>query len=332
MTRRRTPLCFLAALALLDAGRAGGRRPRRPAGEGGQGGRRSGRPVRGADRDAGRHRPHAGARRRHDPPRPRADQRTHRQPRRLHPLQHFNFANTPTTIDVYGPRQEAAYPAKLIATDQTRMLTLLKIEETGLPTPQPTPKAEMKIGQTTLALGRTLPDAIDTLRRSPPASSAPTGRIWGKAVQTDARISPANYGGPLIDLQGPRPRRRRAGLALLQGADGRLRDVQLRPRLRRPARRRQRHPAAPQGGDRPQARRLRRQHPDARTPTRRGRSSRPWSRVRRPTRPASSPATASPRSTASRSRRRCSCRCTSAASTRATSSRSRSTATARRSS
>ena len=26
-------------------------------------------------------------------------------------------------------------------------------------------------------------------------------RVWGKAVQTDAKISPANYGGPLVDLR-----------------------------------------------------------------------------------------------------------------------------------
>src|SRR5262249_19148907 len=25
---------------------------------------------------------------------------------------------------------------------------------------------------------------------------------WGKAVQTDAKVGPANYGGPLVDLQG----------------------------------------------------------------------------------------------------------------------------------
>jgi serine protease Do len=28
------------------------------------------------------------------------------------------------------------------------------------------------------------------------------GRIWGKAVQTDAKISPVNYGGPLVDIAG----------------------------------------------------------------------------------------------------------------------------------
>src|SRR5207248_10979450 len=27
-------------------------------------------------------------------------------------------------------------------------------------------------------------------------------RIWGKAVQTDCKVSPANYGGPLVDLEG----------------------------------------------------------------------------------------------------------------------------------
>ena len=27
-------------------------------------------------------------------------------------------------------------------------------------------------------------------------------RIWGRTIQTDAKISPTNYGGPLIDLYG----------------------------------------------------------------------------------------------------------------------------------
>jgi S1-C subfamily serine protease/predicted esterase len=114
----------------------------------------------------------------------------------------FNFANKPATIDVSVPGKKDRYPAKVVATDQTRMLTLLKIDVTGLPAPAPAPKADMKIGQTTLAVGRTLPDGID----DPPSVAvgiiSALGRIWGKAVQTDARISPANYGGPLVDLMG----------------------------------------------------------------------------------------------------------------------------------
>ena len=28
------------------------------------------------------------------------------------------------------------------------------------------------------------------------------GRVWGKALQTDAPVSPNNYGGPLVDIRG----------------------------------------------------------------------------------------------------------------------------------
>src|SRR5262249_60057022 len=92
--------------------------------------------------------------------------------------------------------------AKMVATDTTRMIALLKIEATGLPVPVAAPKKEIKIGQTALALGRTLePD----LNKSPSVSEgiiSAVERIWGKALQTDAKVSPTNYGGPLVDLEG----------------------------------------------------------------------------------------------------------------------------------
>ena len=230
----------------------------------------------------------------------------------------FNFANKPTTIDVSVPGKKQRYPAKVIATDQTRMLTLLKIDENGLPLPTPAPKAEMKIGQTCLALGRTLPDAID----DPPSVSSgilsAIGRIWGKAVQTDARISPANYGGPLIDLHGrvlgvvvpasPYAEGQTAGFEMYDSGLGfaiPLEDVNaILPRLK-------------EGAD------LKRgvfgvniqtqdpvRHQADRFDRRAGFGRRPGGRpARRPHRA---------RSTASRSRRRCSCKCASARSTRAT--------------
>jgi serine protease Do len=114
----------------------------------------------------------------------------------------FNFANKPSTIDVSIPGRKQRYPAKVIATDQTRMLTLLKIEVAGLPVPTPAPKSQFKIGQTALAVGRTLPDTVDESPSVSVGIISALGRIWGKAVQTDAKVSPANYGGPLIDLLG----------------------------------------------------------------------------------------------------------------------------------
>ncbi len=114
----------------------------------------------------------------------------------------FNFANKPQKIFVVVPGQKEKYVAEVFATDHSRMLTLLKIPATGLPVPEPAPKKGVVVGQTALALGRTL----DPNGEHPPSVSmgiiSAVDRIWGKAFQTDAKVSPANYGGPLVDLQG----------------------------------------------------------------------------------------------------------------------------------
>lgn len=114
----------------------------------------------------------------------------------------FNFANKPTSIIVTVPGRPNRLVAKVVATDQTRMLTLLKVDAKGLPVLPAYPKKDVKIGQWALALGRTL----DTNTDHPPSVSAgiisATNRLWGKAVQTDAKVSPANYGGPLVALDG----------------------------------------------------------------------------------------------------------------------------------
>src|SRR5439155_2855559 len=69
----------------------------------------------------------------------------------------FNFANKPSAIFVAVPGHKDRYPATVVATDQTRMLTLLKIKvDTKLAVPTPTPKKEIIVGQTAIALGRTL--------------------------------------------------------------------------------------------------------------------------------------------------------------------------------
>ncbi len=165
----------------------------------------------------------------------------------------FNFVQKPAQILVYlndGTR----LPAKLISTDHSRKLVLLKVElstpgidsqkniETQknavepprdtsdskkpedsatkndrpgekldlqpvvkvagreLPLPQAAPVKEMVVGQWTMAVGRTFGDG-SRANMSVGVLSA-MNRIWSKALQTDAKVSPSNYGGPLIDIRG----------------------------------------------------------------------------------------------------------------------------------
>jgi serine protease Do len=110
----------------------------------------------------------------------------------------FNFIQQPASILVTLPGGKRV-AAKVVARDQSRMLVLLKAQtDEMLPTPVVAPRESLRVGQWTIALGRTYD--------GPPTVSvgvlSALNRIWGKAVQTDAKISPSNYGGPLIDLHG----------------------------------------------------------------------------------------------------------------------------------
>jgi S1-C subfamily serine protease/predicted esterase len=114
----------------------------------------------------------------------------------------FNFANKPSGVFVTVPGRKDRFVAKTVATDHSRMLTLLKIDATNLPVPPSAPKADLKIGQWAIALGRALVPNTDL----PPSVSvgvvSALNRIYGKAIQTDAKVSPVNYGGPLVDVVG----------------------------------------------------------------------------------------------------------------------------------
>jgi serine protease Do len=111
----------------------------------------------------------------------------------------FNFVQKPTSILVTLPGGKRA-AAQIVARDHSRMLVLLKVNATEkLVVPQAVPREEMQIGQWAIAVGR-------TLSKNEPNFSvrivSALDRIWGKAIQTDAKISPVNYGGPLIDIHG----------------------------------------------------------------------------------------------------------------------------------
>jgi serine protease Do len=111
----------------------------------------------------------------------------------------FNFATRPASILVTladGKR----LPAVMVARDHSRHIVLLKVDpESELPVAPTASRSEMKVGQWTIAVGRTF--EVKQVNTSVGILSA-TNRIWGKAIQTDAKISPNNYGGPLIDIRG----------------------------------------------------------------------------------------------------------------------------------
>lgn len=114
----------------------------------------------------------------------------------------FNFANKPAAITVMIPGRKEPLAAKVIAADETRMLTLLKVEASGLPTPAPAPKKDIRIGQWAMAVGRTWSDTQNIAPSASIGIVSALDRVWGKALQTDAKVSPVNYGGPLVDLEG----------------------------------------------------------------------------------------------------------------------------------
>ena len=116
----------------------------------------------------------------------------------------FNFLHDPSSILIRLPNGTRKV-ARKIATDRNRMLTLLQIDGIA-DTPSMPPAAlpirpitELRLGERVIAVGHAFsPDEPNI------ALGVLSGRerIWGKAIQTDAAVSPNNYGGPLIDLQG----------------------------------------------------------------------------------------------------------------------------------
>lgn len=110
----------------------------------------------------------------------------------------FNFVREPALVSVTladGRR----LAADVVARDQVRKLALLKVDATNLPTPEWAPLETVRVGQWAIALG--LGFGGDEASVTVGIVSA-LNRMRGNAVQTDAKLSPANYGGPLCDVYG----------------------------------------------------------------------------------------------------------------------------------
>jgi serine protease Do len=111
----------------------------------------------------------------------------------------FNFVQRQPVISVItndGVRRVA----KIVGKDETRKICLLKIDGvTDLPTPEFAKLDDLKVGQWTLSVGVGYGDISPAISKGILSAK---NRIGGRAIQTDARISPANYGGPLVDIKG----------------------------------------------------------------------------------------------------------------------------------
>jgi S1-C subfamily serine protease len=89
--------------------------------------------------------------------------------------------------------------AKIVASDVKRQIVLLEAAEDLGVKPVELASAESEVGQTVVAVGRIAGDG--SLAVSSGVLSAKE-RLWGIALQTDARVSSVFYGGALVDLRG----------------------------------------------------------------------------------------------------------------------------------
>lgn len=111
----------------------------------------------------------------------------------------FNFVQQPASIIVTFASGEQA-PATLVAKDHSRMLVLLKAQGVDdQQVPEIAPTDAIRVGHWAIAVGRTF--RADQVNVSVGIVSA-LNRMFGKVLQTDADVSTANYGGPLVDIQG----------------------------------------------------------------------------------------------------------------------------------
>ena len=110
----------------------------------------------------------------------------------------FNFVREPSIITVTTDGGKRLI-AKLVARDYAARLALLKIDADALPAADWLPADQLRSGQWALAAGFGHGSAQPALSVG---IISGLGRMNGLAVQTDARISPANYGGPLFDIEG----------------------------------------------------------------------------------------------------------------------------------
>ncbi len=110
----------------------------------------------------------------------------------------FNFVREPLVMFVTladGTRKDA----RLIARDQVRKIALLKIDAENLAVPRWRTDDDVQVGEWAVALGMGFGGDHPSVTAGIVSA---LNRMHGNAIQTDAKLSPANYGGPLCDIEG----------------------------------------------------------------------------------------------------------------------------------
>lgn len=111
----------------------------------------------------------------------------------------FHFAHNPTTIFAVMPDGKKAI-ANIVGRDHSRKIVLLKIESApDLPVAPISDKPDYSVGQTIVAVGKVFDPAQPNVSTGIISAKK---RIWNRAFQVDAKISPANFGGPVLNLNG----------------------------------------------------------------------------------------------------------------------------------
>lgn len=109
----------------------------------------------------------------------------------------YALSEDPAAILCQRPGDEPV-EARVVARDHSRALALLRLRQAAA-SPSEAAGRSARVGETAIALGRVYETGRVNL--SVGVVSA-VRRLGGRALQTDAAISPANYGGPLIGLDG----------------------------------------------------------------------------------------------------------------------------------
>ncbi len=110
----------------------------------------------------------------------------------------YNFVREPALISVTladGRR----LAADLVARDQVRKIALLKIDAQDLVVPEWADEFDVRVGQWALALGLGFGGSRPSVSLGIVSAK---NRMHGNAIQVDARLSPVNYGGPVVDIDG----------------------------------------------------------------------------------------------------------------------------------